>query len=249
MIEIEDHGRVRRLRLNRPPVNAFDRALLESLDAAMRQAVADDKGAVVVCGQQGLFSAGLDIRALLPLPPAEMRSFWRLLIDVQATIAQLPIPVIAALTGHCAAGGTVLALCCDYRIMAAGDWKIGLNEVQVGLFPGRLIHRAFARLVGPHRAGEMLARGALIGPDTALTVGLVDEVRPMDEVVTRAHAYAEELLNLPPRAFMRTRAMARADLVALFDTVDEAMIDEVAEGWFSEETQSRLRALFVRKNG
>src|SRR6185436_9718134 len=82
---------------------------------------------------------------------------WR----TQHAIAHSPVPVVFGLTGHSPAGGTVLAIHGDYRVMASGDFRLGLNEVQVGLFPGPVIHGAFRRLVGGHGA-QLLTRGALI---------------------------------------------------------------------------------------
>ena len=90
---------------------------------------------------------------------------WR----TQHAIAHSPVPVIIGLTGHSPAGGTVLAIHGDYRVMALGDYRMGLNEVQVGLLPGGPIHGAFKRLVGGH-ASQLLTRGALIDPASALRI-------------------------------------------------------------------------------
>ena len=70
----------------------------------------------------------------------------------------------------------VIALLCDHRIMARGEFAIGLNEVQVGLYPGDTIHRAYVRLIGAARAASLLSRGALLDPEAALAAGLVDEL-------------------------------------------------------------------------
>lgn len=245
MIDTLEHGPIRELRLARPPVNALDPKLLEALVDALGRAARDGASAVVLSGQPGMFSAGLDVPALLALQPAELRALWPLFFDAQAKIAASPVPVVAAITGHCPAGGTVLTLYCDHRVMARGDYRIGLNEVQIGLYAGPIIHRAFERLVGPRQAAQLLMRGALVSPEEAHAIGLVDELAAPEEVIPRALAYAQELVRLPARAFALTRELVRADLKALFGG-DRDFYDEANALWFEPETQQRLRAAFAR---
>jgi 3,2-trans-enoyl-CoA isomerase len=173
---------------------------------------------------------------------------WR----AQKALATCPVPVVFGITGHCPAGGTVLALHGDYRVMAQGEFRLGLNEVQVGLIPGPLIHGAFRRLVGGH-AAQLVTRGALIDPATALRVGLVDELCDPSQVAARALEVARELCALPRDPMLRTRAQARRDLIELFGNPGHALMKERefanlgADLWFVPATQERLRATFVRK--
>ncbi len=247
MLQTIDEAGVRELRLARPPVNALDAAFTECLSAAVLEAPSRGARAIVLSGQPGMFSAGLDVPALLRADREGMQRLFRALLAVQSAIARSSVPVIAAITGHAPAGGTVLAIHCDYRVMASGPYMMGLNEVAVGLTPGPLLCRAFARLVGEHRAVALLTRGAMLDPAMALAVGLVDEVCTLDEVVPRAHAYARELIALPARAMQITRETARAPLVALFDEDAEAFVEAATEIWFAEETQARLRSLFTKR--
>jgi Delta3-Delta2-enoyl-CoA isomerase len=246
-IENVQHGAVREVRLARPPVNALDPGLVDALIATLETAAAERTAALVLSGPTGLFSAGLDVPALLALDREALRRFWTRFFELQRRIAVSPIPVIAAITGHCPAGGTVLTLYCDHRVMARGAFRIGLNEVQVGLCPGAIIHRAFERLVGPRLAASLLVRGALLGPDEALAAGLVDEVVAPDEVVGRALAIARELTALPANAMRLTRTVVRAELAGLFAGPLTRFVEEANEVWFAPETQARLRELFRRK--
>ncbi len=248
MLDIIDHGAVRELRLARPPVNALDSTLVGALRAALAEASRTPAcRALVLSGQPGMFSAGLDVRALGALDLPGITDFLHEFTALQRDLAASPVPVIAAITGHCPAGGTVLALYCDYRVMARGDWMIGLNEVQVGLYPGEVIMRAFERLVGPRRSADLLTRGALLGPDAALEAGLVDELAAGEAVVARALDYAQGLLALPPNAFRMTRELVRRDLVQLFDRVEERLVDRFREIWFSAETRDRMRLLLSKR--
>jgi enoyl-CoA hydratase/carnithine racemase len=240
-----DHG-IRELRLARPPVNALDPALIATLKQAVERAPTHGAKALMLSGAPGLFSAGLDIPALLQLDRDAMRAFWRDFFGVCAALARSPIPVAAAVTGHSPAGGAVLAIFCDYRVMARGEFRIGLNEVQVGLMVPDCIQAALRRLVGPRRAERLLVQGAMLDADEALAAGMVDELTDVDHVVTRTLAWLEPLLQLPRQAMLATRGMARADLSRLFDDPDALPVEAFLDGWFAPEAQATLQALVER---
>jgi enoyl-CoA hydratase/carnithine racemase len=250
MLDVLEHDGIRELRLARPPVNALNLELLRTLVEAVKAASA--RRALIVTGQPGLFSAGLDVRGLLTLDRDGVNDVFRELWRVQHAIAHAPVPVIFGITGHCPAGGTVMAIHADYRVMAQGDFRLGLNEVQVGLIPGGIIHAAFRRLTGGH-AAQLLTRGALIDPAVALRVGLVDELCDAGAVAARALAVAREFCALPEEAMRRTRSLVRRDLHQLFGAPEDAprMESEFAamgvEMWFSPATQSLLSGLFAKK--
>jgi len=261
VIEVVERGAVRELRLARPPANALSPELMAALTAALARAAAEASApapaagervaALVLSGSPGMFSAGLDVPYLLTLDRAGIHVMWRNLYGLLRTLAASPLPVVAAITGHSPAGGAVLAIHCDARVMADGDFRIGLNEVRVGLPLPPVILAAMRRLVGPRQAERMSVSGALVSPAEAARIGLVDEVVPPDQVVERAAAIAAELAALPREAMAATRRLARADLVALYDdaggqgaAADE--IEAVLDSWFSVEAQTTMRGLVER---
>jgi len=246
MIQRVDHGPVRELRLDRPPANAFNPALVAELTAAVRAAPADGAEGLVISGAPGMFTGGLDVPELLQLGREEIRSFWKAFYELLRSVAACEIPVAAAITGHSPAAGAVLAVFCDHRVMADGPYKIGMNEVQVGLTVPPPLQYGLKRLTGPREGDALLIAGALVGPDEARRVGLVDEVVGLQEVVPRALAWAEGLTKLPRAAMRETRRVARADLVVQFDALGDESLDRVTERWFGEETQATMRALVAR---
>jgi 3,2-trans-enoyl-CoA isomerase len=246
LIEVIEHERVRELRLNRPPVNALNPALIGALRDALAVAVAANAGAVVLSGQPGRFSGGLDLPELLTLPAPALRELWREFFGLLRDIAELPIPLVAALTGHSPAGGTVLAVFADYRIMAEGPYKLGLNEVQVGLPVPEVLLNALTYLVGPRQAARLAVGGLLLDPAEALKVGLVDEVVPVDEVVWGATAWAADLLTRPPQAMAATRKLARRSLVAGFETMDDQALEAIVAAWSAPEAQATLQAIAAK---
>ena len=246
MLEIIDHGQVREIRLDRPPVNALNPDLATLLTEKLGSA-AEHADAVVVSGRPGLFSAGLDIPALLRENREGMSRFWNSFLRLLRTIAEMPVPTAFALTGHAPAGGIVLALFGDCRIMSGGNYVTGLNEVQVGLVVPQVVHRALARLIGSHPAERILVPGSLLSPDQALDIGLIDEIESdPDATVARAVAWCQHLLDMPRHAMLLTRRLARRDLLACFRDDEETGIETFLDLWFRDETQAALRAAMER---
>ena len=234
------------LRLARPPVNALNPELVGRLDTALGEARDGGARGLILSGSPGLFSAGLDVPELLTLDETGMRSFWTSFFGLLERIARSDVPIVAALSGHSPAGGTVLALFADYRIQARGEFQLGLNEVQVGLVVPPVIHRALVRLVGPYPAERHLVAGRMIPVDEALALGLVDEVVEPDQVVERARSWLQTHLALPAHAMQATRELCRNELGAWFDDPVALDIDAFVEGWFAESTQATLHQLVER---
>lgn len=246
MLEIHDHAGVRELRLARPPANALDPGLIAALRRSVDEAAAGGARALVLSGAPGFFSGGLDLPALLPLDRAGMRAVWQDFLVLLGELATCPVPVVAAITGHSPAGGCVLALFCDYRVMAEGPFRIGLNEVAVGIAIPRAVHAAAVHVVGGRRAEWMCTTGELVVAERALSIGLVDELAPAGEVVARAVAWCENLLRVPPEALRKTRQIGRAALTAALRAEGPDELDTLVEDWFGAETQTSLAAVVER---
>ncbi len=246
MIEIENHGSMRELRLARPPVNALNSELVSALRQALRSAAEDGCEGVILSGRPGMFSAGLDLKALLAMSREEMGRFWRDFFALLEAVARFPVPIVAALTGHSPAGGAVIALFCDRRIAADGPFKIGLNEVQVGLVVPWPIQAAVIRQLGAQRAGQLLVKGALMSPSEAQATGLVEEVVEAEDTIPAALKWLQELAALPRIAMLETRRMTRRDLAEPLAQVTAADVEVMLDHWFAEETQQALRRVLQR---
>lgn len=247
LVETLVHGHVTELRLARAPVNALNPDLCHAITESLQAAVANGARGIVLAGGPKVFSAGLDVPFLLSLGSnqAALLQAWTAFFDAARALATCPVPVVAAMAGHAPAGGCVLALCCDYRIMADGPYRIGLNETQVGLVAPEGIQALMARAVGAHRAERLLVAGAMVDAGQALCIGLVDELTGIDDVATRARVWLEELQQLPQKPMLETRRIARADVA---DCLRDERIDlqRFVVGWMEPETQGALRAMLAR---
>jgi len=246
MLEIINHGPVREIRLAKPPVNALNPELVQFLTESLRAAQAESD-AVVVSGQPGMFSAGLDVVELLQLDRDGMTDFWGAFFRLLETLACSPVPVAAAITGHSPAGGAVMCLMTDYRVMSSGKYKIGLNETRVGLILPSLLLNAMARLVGPQVAEQMLVAGTLIDPESACDIGLVDALEAGYEATTQhAVQWCENLLSLPRQAMLGNRAIARAHFKQEFAGYTSDGVAAFVDTWFSDEAQQVMHTLIAQ---
>jgi enoyl-CoA hydratase/carnithine racemase len=246
-VELIVHGDIVELELARPPVNALDPTLCKDLRDAVDSAVAGGAQGLVLSGGPKVVSAGLDVPYLLSLGDDRhaLRTAWEIFFDSALALAACPVPVVAALAGHAPAGGCVLALCCDYRVMASGPFRIGLNETLVGLVAPEGIQRLLRRVVGIYRSERLLVAGEMLDSEQALQAGLVDELVEIDHVALRARVWLEHLLTLPRLAMLQTRAIARADLVEALQP-QHIQLDRFIDSWYAADTQHALRDLLLK---
>lgn len=249
LVQTVEHGDIREIRMARPPVNALNPDLCRDLISALEAARHDGVRGVVVSGGERIFTGGLDVPYLLSLgqDKSALLDAWQAFFGLARTLAELPLPVAAAITGHSPAGGCVLALCCDYRVMAcstdpARPYAIGLNEVQVGLAVPEGIQRLLRRVIGAHRAERLLVSGELVPAEHALQIGLVDALAPAAEVTPLAVQWLQRLLALPHQPMLQTRAVARAD-VAVALQPELIRLDRFVDNWYLADAQRALHAL------
>lgn len=251
-VEPRRFGDIVELKLARAPVNALDPGLCNELRAALDGALADGARGIVLAGGPPVFSAGLDVPYLLALGDDRdaLKSAWEAFFACARALAGCPVPVAAAIAGHAPAGGCVLALSCDFRVMASSPdpgkpFRIGLNESQVGLVAPEGIQRLLRRVVGDHRAERLLVGGTMLEADSALACGLVDELAGADEVSARARDWLEPLLTLPRAAMTQTRHIARAAVVDALQP-QHIQLDRFLDAWSTPDTQAGLRALMAK---
>jgi enoyl-CoA hydratase/carnithine racemase len=246
MIDVIEHGSIREIRLARPPVNALSPEFLVAIREAVTRAPEEGAEAIVLSGQPGMFSSGLDVPVLIQLDRDGLAGAVRELFAAMHALAACPVPVAAAITGHSPAGGAVLAMHCDWRVMADGDFGIGLTEVQVGIPLPRSIAEVAALVVGRRRAEEICTAGLLMTPVRALEVGFVDRLAPIDEVVPVALEWCRGLLTLPRSAMSRTRSLFRAEVAETIRSFGEDSVADFGEQWFRPEVYDELRRLVER---
>ena len=194
------------IRLDRPPMNVLNSVLQEQLRAAAQQ-VTDDPSvrAVVIYGGEKVFAAGADVKEFLTRDHAQMTRDAARLTSAFDTVARIPKPVIAAVTGYALGGGCELALTADFRV-SADDAKWGQPEILLGIIPGAGGTQRLPRLIGPAKAKDLIFTGRFVDADEALELGLVDAVVPAAEVYRTAVTMAAKFAKGPALALAAAKA-------------------------------------------
>jgi enoyl-CoA hydratase len=222
------------VRIDNPPVNALDLALVQDAVATINSL----QGPIVITGSGKCFSAGVDLRAVADGGREYTDRFLDVMPSAFLAVFDYPGPVVAAVNGHAIAGGCVVAMAADVRIM--GDGLMGLTEVAVGVpFPVAALEIC-RYVMGPSVTGAML-RADNVDAQTALQRGWVDAVVPAGDVLSEAIATARTLGNHSPFAYAATKAQLHRHARAAIDAGAE--IDpQVRAGWLSDETFARIES-------
>jgi enoyl-CoA hydratase len=246
-MQIERVDDIAVLRMNAGKANAMDRAFLERLGALLDQC--RDAGAVIITGYDRFFSAGLALPALIDLDRPAMADFIDLFSQTMARVYTLRMPVVAAINGHALAGGCVLALQTDRRIIVDDGIKLGLNEVQLGIGLPALVIETLRAEVPPTSLGPLAREGRVVMPHEALALDLVHALAQTDDLEARAIDIARSLMRLPPAAYAQVKAALHAPVLRAIEAtraeIDAAWLDT----WFSPDAQTRLRAAVTRLRG
>jgi len=225
LIRLSHHDEVTVVTIDRPPANALDPALLHAGADVIDELRADPPGAVVLTGTGAFFSGGADLRVVPDLPPEEQADLTRVFNVMFAGWYHFPRPVVTAVNGHAVAGGLVLALCGDYRIVGRSG-RFGLTEVKVGIpFPSVAMAIVQGE-VTPPVLRRLVLRAELFDAATAHALDLFDEQVDDDRVLDRAIAVARELASHPKGTYelvkLRLRAGALERGRGLFGGADAA---------------------------
>src|SRR2546421_1707162 len=245
-MQLERVGEAMLLRMRAGKANAMGPAWLERMEALLDEALAARARALVITGYEAFFSAGLDLPTLDGLDDRAMGSFMSGFSRTMLRIFELPMPVVAAVNGHAIAGGCVLALQADVRIGAASDFRMGLNEVQLGIGLPAVVLEALRAQVPAASLLPIAQEGRLFSPEDALSVGLLHEVVPADHLEQRAVARAMELGALPGAAYASVKHGLRAPVAQRVRELAGQDAARWAETWSGEEARERRRRAIER---
>lgn len=189
-------------------VNAMSPAMLDELFEALDRAESDE-AVVILTGRETVFSGGFDLKTFQAGDGDAIRAMLAGGARLTERLLSFPNPVVAACNGNAIAMASFTLLCCDLRIGAKGDFKLGLNEVALGLtIPWYAIEAARYRLTPPW-FDRCTVTGVLIGPDQAREAGFLDEVLPHDQVAGRALEAARVLAAVSREAHLANKLRVR----------------------------------------
>lgn len=196
-VHLEIDGNVGVIRLDRPPVNAINRAMHDEILAAAAEADSrPDVRAVLMYGSGRAFAAGADIKEMAEMTPQQIAVYGRGLCGAVDSVARIRKPVIAAIHGYALGGGFELALAADFRVLAESA-TVGLPEITLGVIPGAGGTQRISRLIGVTKAKELVYSGRPVRSAEALELGLASRVVPDAELQDHALEWARTLAGGP----------------------------------------------------
>ncbi|MBT8294564.1 MAG: enoyl-CoA hydratase/isomerase family protein [Eudoraea sp.] len=232
------------VQMNRGKVNAINYDMVQELRQVFRDIENDNavKGAILT-GQPHYFSAGLDLIELFQYDKRKIKDFFHVFGALFIELMHITKPVISAITGHAPAGGCVLAVACDNRIMADGEqYIIGLNEVAVNIQISQNLIETYSFWIGEGLASRYIMEGKLLNGEEALSAGLVDELVPLEQVLPKAEAKMQHYLKADQEILINTKSKIRKNLLAKLDLNAENSLKEAATLWWKPEIRTKMEA-------
>ena len=199
-VRVESADGIATIRLDRPKMNALSAQVQDEIAEAAAQVSADHAvRAVILYGGERVFAAGADIKEMATLGYPAMAARSAALQASFTAVADIPKPVVAAVTGYALGGGLELALCADFRVLGEGA-KVGQPEILLGIIPGAGGTQRLPRLIGPAKAKDLIFTGRHVAADEALAIGLADKVVPDAEVYQAARDMVAQYAGGPALA-------------------------------------------------
>lgn len=242
MIEQTLNYGVLTLSLAHGKANALDLEFLHAISRALEEAKDNTEVRVVVLtGSGSIFSAGVDLKRILDGGREYANRYIPVLDEVLEQLFVFPRPVVAAVNGHAIAGGCILALACDYKIMATGKGRMGVPELKVGVpFPASAFE--IVKFSAPRSEVQALYyRAETLLPEEVKACGLVDELAEPDDLMTRAVEVAAEFAAIPGESFELTKRMLRSPAVSSMEHNREVYGRSVLDRWSHDETYAHIR--------
>jgi enoyl-CoA hydratase/carnithine racemase len=237
----EDVGLVK---LNHGVTNAINLELVQALSEALQKAKSEFRlrGLVFTSTNHKFFSIGFNLPELIELSEGDLRTFYTSFNQMCLELYTFPKPTIAAISGHAIAGGTILALCCDYRFISEGRKLMGLNEIKLGLPVPYVADCILRSLVGLRHAREITDEGEFYSPETSLKMGLVDAILPPEEVLSHSIEKASLMGSYPENAFATIKRNRIQPIETEIRSNLESREKDFLSSWFSTAPQELLKA-------
>src|SRR5947209_2693830 len=233
MIQIDQRDGIAIMRLDHGKANAMDTEFYAAVTTAFDKLKRAPSRAVVLTGQGGIFSAGVNLIRARDGGARYIRKFLPVLNRMFDTVFNFPKPVVAAINGHAIAGGCVLACCADARLMARVAGRMGVTELLVGLpFPA-LAFEVMRFVAAPQDFASLVYSGATFPPDEAWDRGLIDEITEPAALLDRSVAAAQTLAALSPAAFEVTKRQLRLDVTDRIKKHGRRVDTEATKIWAS----------------
>ncbi|MHA1945061.1 MAG: enoyl-CoA hydratase/isomerase family protein [Candidatus Hodarchaeales archaeon] len=229
---------------------SLNRGVTNPLNASMIQLIHDEldklgkmqdiHGVILSSSNSKFYSIGLDIPELFPLSPEEFTEFFQNFSQLCVKLLSFPKPVITIISGHTIAGGCILALACDYRYAKKDNFKMGLNEIKLGVPVPYIAECILKDLIGIHKTRYVCETGDFFLPERLLTLGLIDEIVAQEDLQERAISKINQVATNSLDAFSKIKEIRNEQILERFNKNYQRTTQEFVDLWYSPLTRARL---------
>ena len=245
-VQLQKRDGIATLTLARGKVNAINGPLVDQMREQLKSLKHDPEvKAIILTGAGKFFSFGFDVPEFLSFDKAQFARFLIGFTDLYTYLFTYPKPVVAALNGHTIAGGCMLALACDYRVMVTGKARISLNELSFGASVFAGITEMLRFTVGSANAAKVLYSGSMYSAEEAKGIGLIDEVIAEQDLMGAVFKMASALGSKYPPAFAGVKSLLRKNIAEDIMRRQPDSIREFVDIWYSEHTWANLRNIKI----
>lgn len=247
LLEVSDLGRgITEVKLNRPKANALNHELVTELKVCFENLRQEEQNqGAILTGQFPFFSAGLDVVELFSYNQEQMMAFWNDFQEMIVSLLSYDKPLVAAISGHSPAGGCILALCADYRLMTEGKNRIGLNEAAVSIVIPKAIRSLYASVIGHGEANKALLRGTLFEAKQAYDLRLVDELSSPEDLPGKALDAVLKFTGMPSLAWRASKRILKAELIEELNDPEKSGFADAAKYWWAEDCRNFLEQMIL----
>jgi len=243
-IQLRITDRLATITLDRGRSNPINQQMLTELIACVQDLELDrEVGGLILTGKPGFFSSGIDLIEAYTYNEEQIKAFWVDFMRMQTVLASFKKPMVAAISGHSPAGGCIMAICADHRVMAEGNYIIGLNEIPVGIIVPDSVFDLYSFWLGQRKAYQYLMEGKLLKVDEAFDVGLIDEVCTAENLLPIAEAKARAYMALNRTTWSQSKLNLRKTLINKLNTDQSDMLDAMLKQWWTPATRKGLEMM------
>ncbi|XP_004057042.1 enoyl-CoA delta isomerase 1, mitochondrial [Gorilla gorilla gorilla] len=249
LVEPDAGAGVAVMKFKNPPVNSLSLEFLTELVISLEKLENDKsfRGVILTSDRPGVFSAGLDLTEMCGRSPTHYAEYWKAVQELWLRLYQSNLVLVSAINGACPAGGCLVALTCDYRILADNPrYCVGLNETQLGIIAPFWFKDTLENTIGHRAAERALQLGLLFPPAEALQVGIVDQVVPEEQVQSTALSAIAQWMAIPDHARQLTKAMMRKATASRLITQRDADVQNFVSFISKDSIQKSLQMYLER---
>lgn len=228
--------------LNKPPVNSLDLALTQQFNETLKgvHQSGDYDALVLASSASNVFSAGLDLTELYQPSKSNLEKFWREVQDMWFGLYSSKLPTVAAINGHCLAGGSIIAAACDYRVAVKDDYTMGVTAAKVGVIAPPWFLKMLTLLIGQRTTELALQQGQVFTPDNALQIGLVDKLCELGELKQQSFDALLPFLTVFQESRSTMKLFLRSEPIESFKLSREKDMSTFVSFIMQDSVQERL---------